>query len=319
MPRTSAFTRFGHFAFSAKPSHGENIYRALVNSYGGQFAMGPGTRSGAIAYAMAMQFARCRYTNARSFNQLNPAKAIELLPVWEQKLAIAPMFAATVPMREADASAVFNRARIGTRANIVSALKDEIGDDFIAFRTLTHAEAVTFPSNPGAGPGNWLTPEVPQKIARLRDFVARVNVPLSVRFEVVSGVSLDVGDVVVVSSNNIGLGERVTVAAVNADRYNLYFTATFTKPHDIGDICTSGPFPYCVSTQLHLLVIVTRSAAESADIRRRINGVMRQLTRGVATWDIVPAGDATHTAQFTPNDPVLGRPGYAMAGPAMTF
>jgi uncharacterized protein YmfQ (DUF2313 family) len=267
-----------------------------------------------------MALARVKYTADRVFNQMDPELAIELLPVWEAKLGLVPSFTSTIQDREVAAENRYNVQRTGTRAAIETALTVALGDDFIVYRTTSAAERVTYPSSPGAttGPANWLLPNAPIRLYRLTSCVTRIGTAVSVAYEPVDS-SVDstpiVGDPVVVSTNNWGLAERVVVTVASSTA----FTATFTKSHDIGDICTTGPFPFWLTNQLHALIVVTQAAAESAATRRAVDAIMRQMGRGVVTWDIVPAADSTHVAAFKTDDPVLGRTGYAPLGPSVTY
>jgi hypothetical protein len=321
MPLTSAFTIAGHLEASSRKSHGENIYHALINSLGEQYSTEIGSRSEAWAYATSMALARVRYTADRVFNQMDPRLALELLPIWETKLGSIPGFADTIYDREFALYAIKQRARIGRRAAIESALTDAIGTDFIAFRVHEPDEVTSYPADPST-PGNWIRASEPAKVVRLYGYVAVLGQPIWVRYARVDETLVDepliAQENLFVSANNIGLAETVLIENTRYEP-DVSFRATFTKSHDIGDICTTGPMPYWISTRLHYLIVVTQAAAESRELRRKVHSVMRQMARGVATWDIVPADDDTTITAFTTDDSILGRTGYAPTGPALSY
>lgn len=168
----------------------------------------------------------------------------------------------------------------------------------------------------GAGPGNWIDPGHIAKVVKLTSPLATIGLPVAATYDIVSSSEpLEVGDTLVVSANNIGLAELVTVLTTPTANS---FTATYAKSHDTGDICTTGYFPYWVSTQSHVLVVVKPSAAADPEKKRITHLMMNAIMRDWVTWDIVPSTDGVHTDAVTVGDSVLGRLGYAGLG-SVTF
>jgi len=313
----SAFARFSSgLRFSSKPSHGEAIYRAMMDAYGGAFATTEGSHDEARVYADAMALARVRYTTERAANQMRGSTALEMLPVLERKLGLVPSPKATVLERQAAVQARQVLPKGATRVAIEQALTAAIGADFLCYRTTKAAEVLTDPVAPGSGPGHWVRPSHPAKVVQLASpvaFIGSATVTYAAA-DPAETVAIDEGDQVVVSTNNIGLAELVTVTAAAATT----FTATFTKAHDNGDYCTTGPFPYWVSNQRHSVIVVTPAAAIDAEKRRKVNRVMAEVSRGICTWDIA-AGAGGTCVVMTTDDPLLGLTGYAPTGPVLTY
>jgi len=327
MPIPSAFTS-GSLVASSQPTHAERIYRSLINSMGGQYSKEIGSRSEAWCYATAMAMGRVRNTFDRVRNQMDPRLAVELLPVWEDKLGIVPGSVDTITDRQDAVALKHDRGRVGTYNAITVALDAVLGSEFVAYlpsvpqsNSTSPSTANIFPSFAsiagGNGPYNFLAPTTTVKLVRLTQASVITGSPTVVSYVPVEGVvdRVSAGDRIVMSANNIGLAESVTIASATSST----FTVTLTKAHEAGDICTTGPFPFWISTQLHSLIVVTQSAAEDPKMRSMVDGVMRQMARATATWDIVPVGTGNSVAVFTTDDPVLGRPGYAPLAPAATF
>lgn len=312
MPHYSAFTRYGHLRFSSKASPGELIYRALLNAQGGNYATEIGSRSEARTYALAMMLARVVGHTTRAANQMDPRRVTDLLPVQEAIYGIVPGLNDSIFDREAALIAKRVLPQGARYTAVTAALTAAIGADFLYYYVTKRADISTYPASPGAatGPGNWVAPDSGIEVVRLTSAVSLLGAPVTAHYAALDpgGVSrISKGDAVVMSANNIGLAERVIVADASASA----FTATFTKAHDVGDICTTALYPYWVSNQQHVLVVVTPAAALDPEKRRKVNDVMKQIMRTWVQWDIVPSADGLVTAGFKIDDPVLGRTDYA--------
>lgn len=306
MPLLSCFTPCGHWVLgTSRPSHGELIYNQIIKGWNGNYSSAVGSRSEAWAYATAMLLARVRYAKERAANQLTPTTVVEMLPVREKQYGLVPGRLDTIQQRQAALAQAY-LLPLGARFTAVTqALSSVLGSDFLAYRVTKQSEIVTFPASPGNGPGNWSNFRIAAKIVRLTSNVPATGTPFSVSYVPIDANSrsaIAVGDNVVVSANNISIAERVAVTAAGAQS----FTAMFTKSHDAGDVATTGYFPYWVSTQGHVLVILKSAAARDPEKVRKANVILRQIMRGWITWDVVGSVDGAHVQQWTIDDPVLG-------------
>lgn len=314
MPRYSAFTRYGHLRFSSQLSYGELIYKALYNSLGGNYSNEIGSRAEARIYATAMALARARGQVEKGSNQTDPRRVTDLLPVREQTYGLIPGLHDSIFDRQ-DALIAKRLLPQGARYTAVTeALDNAIGDDFLFYWVLTNpVDIATYP-NTTLGPCNWILPGQEIRVVRLTGAVSITGSPVSVGYAPIDPDDLsriEVGDVLIMSTNNIGLAEKVTVTAASPTA----FVATFTSAHDPGDICTTAPFPYWITNKQYVFVIITPEAQLDSEKRRKVNQVMKQIMRTWVRWGIVPDdGTGTGTATFTVEDPILGRIGYAGIG-----
>ncbi len=305
MPRFSAFTRFGHLAFSSKPAQSETIYRSIVAGLGGDgknFRIQPGSRADATAYAQAMGFARARLTLQRAGNQKYAAQVTEMIPVREQEYGLVPGALDTMSQRRA-ALAQAKLLPLGNAQVVVdNALRALLGADFLAFRTTTKDELVTWPTSLGDQPQNLQVPTVPRKLFRLLGPVTGPG-PQTVRMQQIavpvspgstSNAPL-VGDQLVVDPENDARTEVVTITAVAAPVAGQFdIAATYTSAHDGGCTATTQPYPMWASTKRHSLVVLTNAAASDPEKRRKVHEKLAKILRGVSTWSITDgAGGVT--------------------------
>jgi hypothetical protein len=83
-------------------------------------------------------------------------------------------------------------------------------------------------------------------------------------------------EVVTVTSTGISLG--------TTDYRTL--TATFTKPHPTGAVLLAGDWPYWHSTKRTALVVLSETAAEDPEARRKVNEQLARQAREVSRWQI---------------------------------
>lgn len=296
MPRFSAFTPFGMLAFSSRPSHGETIYRSYLAALGGQYSTEPGSAAEARVYATATGLARARYTIDRARNQLDPWRSVELLPVREAEYGIVPGLTDTVEDRQAAVAAKMRLARGCTRPELEHALRALLGADFIALRTIGVSDAEVFPTDP-----------TQQHFADAFTLRKSVRIPTRIfpgvrtlAYETADShgprVQLEPGDVLTVDPGNSGLVEVVTVEDATADT----FVATFLRVHEPGSYATTQPFPWWASTVRHVNVIVSDAAAVDPETRRKVNGLLEAVLRGVTTWGVI--AESAETTGFIPAD-----------------
>lgn len=309
----SAFAKCGHFRLSGRPTHGEIMYRQILNALGGQYTTEEGSRAEAWAFATAMALARVKYTKERAANQMNPRLVVEMLPAREKEYGLTPGSLDTILDRQGALVAKVRLVKGARGSAVTEALFDAIGADFLCYRVTKLGEIATWPTNPFLGPCNFLKPGAPSKVVRLTESIAITGSPVSVGYESMNAgesVTIDIGDVIVVSVNNLGLAERVTVSDVGSGT----FEATYAKAHDAGDVATTGHFPYWICTQGHVFVVVTPTAAVDPEKRRKVNVVMEQIMRSFVTWTIVPSTDGLTTDSMKIADATFGRVGYAGLG-----
>lgn len=321
MPKFSIFTPFGALAYSSKPSKIQLIYEAIRANVGGDqglnYSFTPGTYTEASAYARARELARIDYNLQRAQNNAIPHKASEAIPVWEQIYELAPGSGDDIPTRRAALAARERLPGGANYANMVAALTDLLGSDFVNLRVTRSSEVVNTPTNPGDSPANFAPARTTIKQVRiwgginagigtaLTGISADLGSPQTVNYvPFVNGASVQLfdGDVIVVDPGLKGITERVTVSSPTATT----FVATFNLPHDAGAFATTQPFPYWTSNQRRLTIIVTQTAALDPEKRRKIDELMRRIARGVTTWQIAPKASSSLTGAFTIDDPTLG-------------
>jgi hypothetical protein len=305
MPRFSAFTPLGMLSFSNRPSHAETIFRALVSALGGNFDLSRGTHIDATAYARARALARARYTLERGGHQADPLKATDLIPALERDYGLAPAEKNTIHARRRAIATRQQILRGARRESVEDGLRQILGDDFIAYRTLTPAEVIAWPQDPSLGPGAFADARIPARV-----FVLRSSIPITgraFRFAYAvpgndDGARLVAGDLAVVQPENTGLAERVTIVEAFEAGETLEATATFTRAHDVGASLVVGAWPIWVSTQRFALVVVRR--ASDPELRRRVHELMDRIARGVSQWAIVAPRTPTTLGPFTCASPL---------------
>lgn len=317
--RFSCFSKFSAgLRFSSKPSNGETIYKQMVTAEGGALDGASDAHEGARLFATAMSLARARYAKERAANQMFPSTCVELLPVKEREFGLVPKSTYSIAQRQQALAVKMLLAQGNSYAAVTASLTAALGTDFLYYRITKSAERLTSPASPGTGPGNWVHVGYPAKVVLLTSNVTHTVSPVTVSYtkaNPLETVVLQAGESIVVSADNIGLAERVVITSATSTT----FTTTFANSHDSGGVCTTGEFPYWISTQRHAMIVVSPSAALNSDKRRLVNNVMRDVADGVGTWDIVPATVPGTVDVFTTDSPVLGRTGYAPTGPARTY
>ena len=304
MPLFSAFTPFGHLAFSSKPSHGESIYGTLKDNFGNVFDTSETGLEQARLYAQAMVLASAQYQVDRAKNNKTPATATELLGVLEHDYQVVPSSKATLPQRRAYLSAVQKITRGNRREAIEDALRTLLGADFIAYRTTLPIEIVSVPANPATGGGVFAGRGTQKKIFQMLGAISTIGVPVFVPINMLAGEPPLTGETYTIDPDPHRNIERVTIGTVLPDP--LYVEITFAKAHDSGTLGTR-PHPYWESNQRHDRIVVSDAAAVDPETRRKINELMGRALRGVSRWSIV-IDDRAGTRFFTSDDPLFGLP-----------
>ena len=309
MPRFSAFTRFGHLRFSSKPPPAKPIYESIVASLGGDgknFAIVPGSRQDATAYAQAMGLARARLTIQRAGNQKFPSKVTDLIAVREEEYGIVPSATATMSQRRA-ALVAAKLLPLGASQTVVeNALRGLLGADFLAFRPTTTAEAVSWPTNLGDQPMNLQAPSVPRKLFKTIDSVPAPGT-LRIRAHQIAvptapGSNTNAplfGDMMVWDPENDARTEKLFLeTTTNLGGGVWVLQSTFASAHDPGVTVTTQPYPMWTSSKRHSLVVLTNAAASDPDRRRQVNELMAKILRGVSTWDITDGSGGSTGGPF---------------------
>lgn len=318
IPLFSIFTPFGALAFSSKPSRVQAIYDAMIANLNERpnenFDISPGTNIEAMVYARARTQAMARYTLDRAFNNAQPGRATETLPIHEKEFEVVPGPHDSLADRRRVVAA---RALLPGGAgyiNVTNALTTLLGTGFINFRLTPESERINFPTVGGTSPGNFVVPLATIKQITITGVISvGLGSPQFVLYQPwnpAEPVSLLNGDSIVVDPKIYGITERVTIGLVTPTS----FSATFNKAHDAGTFATTAPYPFWRSSRRHSLVIVTRATAENNDKRRQINELLSRLLKATDSWDIVPDLDGSHTAPIKTDDAVLGRVHYGAVG-----
>lgn len=317
MPTFSCFQDFVGFRFSNKATRGEAIYRGMIASVQGAFDVTPGTYEEGRIYATAMGLARARYALERAGNQANPLKAIELLGLLEQDWNVIPKETDGILARQTAVAARQLLPLGPRRENVETQLKAIYGTDFLAYRTFTSAEIATWPSAPFNGAGNIGnftredTTDVPKYFKLVDPITTPFGSTINVHYAPMQAGDpsvLNVGDVVTIQVENLGLVERTVVTSSGVDAGGLYFTAVCFYAHDQGATVYTGTSPVWNSTQRYAFIVVNASAASDVEKYRRASEVMNKIARGVSQWVVVQPSSpgATTVGPFTLNITPLG-------------
>ncbi len=287
MPKLSRWTPCGMLRFSSKPSLAETIEKSIARAQGGNFSEEDESLMAAKRYATAMAIARAGLTLERAGNQAEPTKAYEMLPVLEGMYGITPGREATLPARRALLAARYKLSNGSRRENFETQLRAELGDDFVAYRTTTSAEAAQVPATPASGPGTFKAPTTRYKVIRFTQSIATgLGAPQWVTFESVSGDTAPprANETIVVDPGRLGQQEKVTVLAVNSGFTEVQLT--LTRPHEAGTLATFYGFPFWGSTKKHSLIVV-KNGKTTPENRRKVNEIMGRIATGTSTWDLV--------------------------------
>lgn len=303
MPYLSEFTPLGHLELGSDPAPGERFFEALKASLGGQYSTEPGSRMDGHLYAQAMGLADELVTLERAGAQADPHRVYENLPAREGEYGLVPAPGDTIPARRRALAARMLLPGGASRVNVEAALRELLGDDFVAYRPTPKTEAAVHPPSLGDQPMNLQPATAARKLIRLtRKITTGLGAPQLALYERVVPLPAHVkdapvllaGDKLVVHPESDALMERVEVlwsgvVILSESSYALGFTAVFDRPHPAGVVGTTAPFPYWVSTKRQSLVVLRAGAAADPEKRRRVHELMRRIARGVSTWSIAAA------------------------------
>jgi hypothetical protein len=316
--RFSKFAPLGLYRLSRKKPIAKQIHDSLVNNLGGQYELGEGSHMGALMFALAMSKARTQVVTRRAQAQRYADGVDHLIPVLEDQYGIVPSADWTLADRRAEIARRKVRRGVWTEQAIAAALFEALGADFVAYRPLEQSEAAIWPTDLGDSPMVLVSPNTPRKaIQLLAPISIGLGSPQSVAVALLSApsnptstaaTSPQPGDVFVFDAGNSAIAERVTVteflSGPDDGVPDPTIKATFSRPHDAGTRGYTNSFPWWTSTKRHALIVLTADAAQDANKRRRVDGIMKRAARGVSTWDIV-ADDSGDTQQFLLDIPSL--------------
>lgn len=181
MSEYSVFNSYGNLEYSSAPPAAEKIYNSLRASYVDRKTgiaavdLTPGTYHEAKLYALAMALGDASNSTVRASNQEDALTATESIPHFEKAYRLSPRLTMTLEQRRAAVA----RRRLLSRGNRRETLYDELttilGAALIAVRPIVIDEAITWPSDPSAGPGVFARPEQPASVVRLLDPVTAVG------------------------------------------------------------------------------------------------------------------------------------------------
>lgn len=309
MSTFSVFQDFVAFSFTGAPTRGERIYESMITSEEKAFDVSEGTYEEARIYASAMGIARARYALERALNQSFAKLAVEMLPHLEEEWSCIPKPTDTIYARQ-EAVALKRLLPRGARAeNVEAQLRAIYDDDFIAYRVFNPAEVYLWPEQPFDGPGVFVADNSVPKHMKLEEPIVLQGERVARYLPIVPGdpTTIEIGDLLCIEVENLGLAEKVTVLDAGEDSRGKWFKAIFSRAHGYEASVTTDA-PIWLSTQRRGLIVVKESASLDADKYRRACDVLQSIFRTVTEWAIVhPTTDgATTIGPFTLNVSEIG-------------
>ncbi len=297
----SAFSPFGLLEFSSAEPLAKRIYNAIwanLNNGGRtqNYAQDRGYTDTKV-YCWSMALARFLTTARRLDAQIDPDTVLELLAEREAEYRLVVPANATIAQRRAALRVAMQAVppEGWTKATMQQTLADLLGDAFVELREHASVDIVNVPANPAPGPGNFVSPDTPRKLFRLRES-ASVHLGESWNwiYENLDGSdpsdseALLEDEVLVVEPTSKTRRERVVVEDELVDNEGVRFLAlTLTKPHEPGVLISTQPWPFWLSNRLHWFVRLTEAGATDAETRRLVDEQMARMTHATATWSIL--------------------------------
>lgn len=300
------------------------IVQLFTDGSDGKLASEVGTFVDCFAFALARIVARVQRRQEQLEGERLAMGAYELLAQLEEESGLYPAVGDTIAERRAALLARGMAAQGSRRPVFEQALRDLLGDDYIGFHVADPASEVSiWPSNLGDSPQLLALPDQPNVLVSLPYAISTgLGSPQYVTYVPIEPVATDsashtllVGDKVVVQPENLGLAETVTVTGTMLAGENdgpLLFQATFNHAHEPGSLAVCMPFPAWGSSQRHLWIVLTETAALDAETRRKVHELCARMVTGVTTWSICPQNpDSFGSAgPWTLDDAVLGALDY---------
>jgi len=315
--KPSAFAPLGLLQLKSGAPAAEKLHATIAGllSDGSEFALAAdvGTFVDCFSFALARSLAKVQLRQEKLDRSHLALGAYELLDALEEEFGLTPGPTDTLRSRRRALAAAM-KVVLGSRRTVLEqALTDLLGDDYVGLHVQGTSEVSIWPSALGDDPQVLLVPDVPRKLVTLATAISTdLGSPQQVRYTPVDpapeiGHSLLVGDRLVVEPENLGRAEVVTVTSLAIGDPELYFTATFQQAHEPSALAAQMPFPAWGSSQRHLLVVLSATAAVDAEKRRRTHELLARTVTGVTTWSICPASGASQCGPWTFDDPLLSR------------
>lgn len=285
MPHYSAFTRFGHLAYSSKEPHGKVVYESILRALGPGYdtTSFDGNRITAEAYANAIEIANCLLCLERAVNQQYPLKATEMLPELERRYGVTPGPKATLPERRAAVAARMAIAKGPIYGNVVEVLQKLLGSDFVQYLKTEKADFVDLEPAGVEDRANFVKPGTPAKVYKLLQPAMPTGSAELVRVQQIAGdFTLQIGDKAVIDGFDENRRERITITDKLDALGAVYFESV--RPHAAGAILTTQYFPIWRTTARVHTVVMSQTAATDRVKRRKTDEEMRRLMRGGALW-----------------------------------
>lgn len=296
MPLFSAFAPFGQLRYSSRPSVCEIVYDSMRDGQDG--AYGPrDVHQEARIYAAARCIAASASELERAGNEGRAGKTQEFFPDLERDHGLTPSYDQTEAARRSSLELQGRVLRGSRKESLDDALTTLLGTDFV--EALPGSAFVSpptqYPASPGDA-GNFST-RAHWRIYEMAEETALTGSRVLAFTDAIPGQGpLLVGDKITIDPANPGLTETVPVEVIHSASTDAAgfttnsVTVTVANAHDAGTLCTTAPFPLLGSTQRHIVVRVTASAAADARKRAAIHALMRNYLRGVTTWEIQASG-----------------------------
>jgi hypothetical protein len=279
MAFNDAFGFFGHYSFSAKPTHGRAVYEAISENMGESYNSDFNSLNSTRLYASAVCIASAQYQLDRALNNRDVSKATELLIQLEKDFQVTPGRLDTLKQRRDFLSALVKISKGNSQGAIEAALSTLLGTDFVSY---SHLTPEPWPSDPGTKSIFGNSGETVKQF-KITDCIATTGVPIDVRFSIVGSSDVPIpGEGYIIDPDPTTNIEKIFIEAVAAN----VLTATFYRSHEIGALATR-PYPFWSSDRRYSTVVVVLSAAQDAEKRRKINDLMARASRGVSQWAVV--------------------------------
>ena len=295
MPLFSAFTPYGHLAFSSQEPPGRAIYDAIQRMQGGNYSKDAGEEDPANArfYAWAMAAARVKLELRRAENEWDPATTLSLLPVHESAYGVPKQPGATIAERRAALVARTVLPRGGKFEAIDNGLTALLGSAYLQLipnSQLLAADYDGWYESAGVTAATFPLDNVVPLFLQLNTRIDIVNVEFAFSYSNTDGSALTAGlpfgTSLVVDPGIHGLREAITVSSTAGSIGTSL--ATFAHPHEPGARMHSV-FPAWGSARRHFVILVTDPV--DSETRRKVNDFMRRIVTGGTTWTI--ADEAT--------------------------
>lgn len=286
--RYSGFTTYGLLRFSGAKPVAQKVYDDLVDALGAAFDLSPGTYVQAKLFAKAKATAVAASAVEVAKNARFPGQTYDLIPAWESRMRVVPGPADTAAQRQATLAAKAQAPTGASVSAIVGALQALLGAAFVAYvpMTIAQTKAFAYPQDPTLT-GTYPSATTPQSLFTLLTPTAALGFTLTVQYSpVTAGALLQVGNRIIVQTENWSQVEVVKVVAVNNAASPPTFTAVFNTAHDAGSSVFYGRKPLWTSPKRYSLIVVKSAYALDPITRSKISAVMNDHARCVSQWGI---------------------------------